>query len=115
MIRRPPRSTRTDTLFPYTTLFRSAAAWGSGAVAGVVNILLQKDLEGLPVGAHTGISSRGDGARYGMDVAFGTAFAGGRGHFLFGAESVEDKGVLARNTRPNLVHAAIVRETASPS
>src|SRR3546814_7337519 len=31
MIRRPPRSTRTDTLFPYTTLFRSlhcAAAWG---------------------------------------------------------------------------------------
>src|SRR3546814_11694307 len=28
MIRRPPRSTRTDTLFPYTTLFRSAAKRG---------------------------------------------------------------------------------------
>src|SRR3546814_6241335 len=28
MIRRPPRSTRTDTLFPYTTLFRSSAAIG---------------------------------------------------------------------------------------
>src|SRR3546814_8149044 len=28
MIRRPPRSTRTDTLFPYTTLFRSDAAHG---------------------------------------------------------------------------------------
>src|SRR3546814_12475705 len=26
MVRRPPRSTRTDTLFPYTTLFRSVAA-----------------------------------------------------------------------------------------
>src|SRR3546814_4490817 len=26
MIRRPPRSTRTDTLFPYTTLFRSGVA-----------------------------------------------------------------------------------------
>src|SRR3546814_14691209 len=26
MIRRPPRSTRTDTLFPYTTLFRSVLA-----------------------------------------------------------------------------------------
>src|SRR3546814_9213446 len=26
MIRRPPRSTRTDTLFPYTTLFRSCAS-----------------------------------------------------------------------------------------
>src|SRR3546814_3335126 len=40
MIRRPPRSTRTDTLFPYTTLFRSTLAnlsnslwygWDSGA------------------------------------------------------------------------------------
>src|SRR3546814_1304227 len=27
MIRRPPRSTRTDTLFPYTTLFRSDEPW----------------------------------------------------------------------------------------
>src|SRR3546814_18840139 len=27
MIRRPPRSTRTDTLFPYTTLFRSLDGW----------------------------------------------------------------------------------------
>src|SRR3546814_1067557 len=30
MIRRPPRSTRTDTLFPYTTLFRSAIVEYSG-------------------------------------------------------------------------------------
>src|SRR3546814_8223225 len=29
MIRRPPRSTRTDTLFPYTTLFRSSAQIGA--------------------------------------------------------------------------------------
>src|SRR3546814_3733138 len=29
MIRRPPRSTRTDTLFPYTTLFRSVMKIGS--------------------------------------------------------------------------------------
>src|SRR3546814_1793888 len=32
MIRRPPRSTRTDTLFPYTTLFRSQAEAPGGAV-----------------------------------------------------------------------------------
>src|SRR3546814_11155736 len=29
MIRRPPRSTRTDTLFPYTTLFRSCVAFNA--------------------------------------------------------------------------------------
>src|SRR3546814_14832566 len=35
MIRRPPRSTRTDTLFPYTTLFRSVNArsiWAAGSL-----------------------------------------------------------------------------------
>src|SRR3546814_3416320 len=32
MIRRPPRSTRTDTLFPYTTLFRSMASFISSIV-----------------------------------------------------------------------------------
>src|SRR3546814_15884539 len=31
MIRRPPRSTRTDTLFPYTTLFRSSTLGCSGS------------------------------------------------------------------------------------
>src|SRR3546814_4764813 len=35
MVRRPPRSTRTDTLFPYTTLFRSAGSTGAGGGAGV--------------------------------------------------------------------------------
>src|SRR3546814_19682966 len=33
MIRRPPRSTRTDTLFPYTTLFRSRALYQSDNAA----------------------------------------------------------------------------------
>src|SRR3546814_1093946 len=35
MIRRPPRSTRTDTLFPYTTLFRSQRVGGRGSLAGI--------------------------------------------------------------------------------
>src|SRR3546814_19403632 len=36
MTRRPPRSTRTDTLFPYTTLFRSATDENAGVEAGEV-------------------------------------------------------------------------------
>src|SRR3546814_5147565 len=35
MIRRPPRSTRTDTLFPYPTLFRSVLAIGTSARGAV--------------------------------------------------------------------------------
>src|SRR3546814_4740465 len=39
MIRRPPRSTRTDTLFPYTTLFRSGTAYrGANAAVGFKSI-----------------------------------------------------------------------------
>src|SRR3546814_1580959 len=49
MIRRPPRSTRTDTLFPYTTLFRSpdlrrhAALFGEGIVGGDAAVGVQAD------------------------------------------------------------------------
>src|SRR3546814_10439485 len=39
MIRRPPRSTRTDTLFPYTTLFRSPLAFWGTALAVVVAVV----------------------------------------------------------------------------
>src|SRR3546814_540365 len=44
MIRRPPRSTRTDTLFPYTTLFRS----GGGYYALIVDRMLP-GLDGIAV------------------------------------------------------------------
>src|SRR3546814_20272599 len=43
MIRRPPRSTRTDTLFPYTTLFRSGEQLQVDAL-----LLLQLSVERLP-------------------------------------------------------------------
>src|SRR3546814_471645 len=36
MIRRPPRSTRTDTLFPYTTLFRSHSFWMRKQIVALV-------------------------------------------------------------------------------
>src|SRR3546814_20082578 len=62
MIRRPPRSTRTDTLFPYTTLVRSEAAVDLGheaaAVAGAVGVppavALAEELEGLADQVGTG-------------------------------------------------------------
>src|SRR3546814_18853801 len=50
MIRRPPRSTRTDTLFPYTTLFRSIIGDGSdngglGANDGSTPTTVNEDLD----------------------------------------------------------------------
>src|SRR3546814_4366238 len=40
MIRRPPRSTRTDTLFPYTTLFRSSVAEKGAAGLPAMEMIL---------------------------------------------------------------------------
>src|SRR5690606_29705777 len=60
----------------------ASAAYGSGAVAGVVNIILDDKLEGLTLGADTGVSSRGDGMRYGIEGSFGALFAGGNGHVM---------------------------------
>src|SRR3546814_5587569 len=45
MIRRPPRSTRTDTLFPYTTLFRSHRL--GVALVEVVAVALHRALQGV--------------------------------------------------------------------
>src|SRR3546814_14148386 len=52
MIRRPPRSTRTDTLFPYTTLFRSIASVKRDAV-GVLGTVdrAAADAEAAGIGA----------------------------------------------------------------
>src|SRR3546814_10987307 len=47
MIRRPPRSTRTDTLFPYTTLFRSPAAGQSATFARMSSAPRENELDRL--------------------------------------------------------------------
>src|SRR3546814_14780368 len=44
MIRRPPRPTRTDTLFPYTTLFRS----GTGQMLRRTDVIWPYETEGVP-------------------------------------------------------------------
>src|SRR3546814_19862195 len=49
MIRRPPRSTRTDTLFPYTTLFRSIAPFFILPIVGLAGPLLVFALIGIAV------------------------------------------------------------------
>src|SRR3546814_13245953 len=46
MIRRPPRSTRTDTLFPYTTLFRSIVARDGGEEIAECEDRHQRDQQG---------------------------------------------------------------------
>src|SRR3546814_6806913 len=52
MIRRPPRSTRTDTLFPYTTLFRSWLSASTRLVSSYVSLAEHGLLKGSLIFAY---------------------------------------------------------------
>ena len=71
----------------------ASASWGSDAVAGVVNIILKKKLEGIEATAQYGISNRGDDQNYTFSGAAGTGFAGGRGNVIIGGEYSKDEGI----------------------
>ncbi|TPE63728.1 TonB-dependent receptor [Sandaracinobacter neustonicus] len=78
----------------------ASAAYGSGAVAGVVNILLDNEKEGFDIGVQSGISSQGDGAKYLLEGSGGISFADGKGHFVFAGDYLKDKGVIPGTSRP---------------
>jgi outer membrane receptor protein involved in Fe transport len=59
----------------------ASAVYGSDAVAGVVNFVLDKKFEGFKYNINAGISKYGDGAQEQAGFAWGTSLFGGRGHF----------------------------------
>src|SRR3546814_16837011 len=71
MIRRPPRSTRTDTLFPYTTLFRSARRRISDVHQRQVETKAGGGIIGRIGGAGAG-GRRGEGRGIGIEAVGGT-------------------------------------------
>ncbi len=64
----------------------ASAAYGSGAISGVVNVILDKRLQGVKLDADYGVTGEGDGDNYRLGLAGGTGFAGGRGHVVIGGE-----------------------------
>lgn len=64
----------------------ASAAYGTDAVAGVTNFLLDTNFTGLELNIQGGITERGDGENYEASLSYGTPFAGGRGHFLISGE-----------------------------
>ncbi|WP_293643141.1 TonB-dependent receptor plug domain-containing protein [Sphingopyxis sp. RIFCSPHIGHO2_12_FULL_65_19] len=75
----------------------ASAAYGSDAVAGVVNFVLNNKYEGLKVEADSGITQEGDGFNYSANIAAGMAFADGRGHVLLSGEVAHRDGIFDVN------------------
>lgn len=92
----------------------ASAAWGSDAVAGVVNMIVDGDYEGVRLGAEGGISSRADAGQFRFEGKYGTSFANGRGHFVIGGEFVENNGILRKTDRRNTGRFATVNNALTP-
>ena len=77
----------------------ASATYGSDAVAGVVNFVLNDHFEGLRIEGDTGITSRGDDFNYSASAAGGVSFAGGRGHFMVSGEIAHTDGIFDTSDR----------------
>src|SRR3546814_11731066 len=99
MIRRPPRSTRTDTLFPYTTLFRSLSINVElPTEQGLRRLAPEKDgqrIESAMAGMRDAIEDGSDASRrYAHAPRF--APAGQSTQMIVGADQEDDRAILRR-------------------
>ncbi len=71
----------------------ASAAYGSGAISGVVNIFLNHKLNGIKFDADYGQTERSDGKNYHFGIAGGTDLFGGRGHIIAGGEYQKEDAI----------------------
>lgn len=71
----------------------ASASYGSDAVTGVVNILLDKEFTGLKLETDYGASGQGDADNRGFGLAFGTDVFADRGHFVVGYEFQDQNSI----------------------
>ena len=79
----------------------ASATYGSDAVAGVVNFILDKNFVGLKGSASKSQTTYGDDKSWTADLTFGTAFSGGRGHFLLSGDAGHTDGLVSLKNGEN--------------
>jgi iron complex outermembrane receptor protein len=78
----------------------ASAAYGSDAVAGVVNFILDTNFTGLKGSVNLSETDRSDGRVFAGNLAFGAKFAGDRGHVLLSGDYYAGRGIdFADHTR----------------
>ena len=95
----------------------ASAAYGSDAVAGVVNFVLNRRFSGLSATLQAGVYQRGDNDNYRLGIAGGTDVFGGKGHVLLSAEYFSSGGMLRsqrESGRQNYVFAGRTPGAGAP-
>ncbi len=72
----------------------ASAAYGSDALSGVVNFVLDKEFVGLKGKVEGGVTTYGDDRNWTVSLSGGTTFANGRGHFLIFGEDGFNDGII---------------------
>nr|WP_298720393.1 TonB-dependent receptor [uncultured Steroidobacter sp.] len=78
----------------------ASAAYGSDALSGVVNFVIDHDFTGFKGEVQTGMTKYEDDKSLSAQLTFGTAFADGRGHFLISGEHTHSDGIDGTEGRP---------------
>lgn len=78
----------------------ASAAYGSDAVAGVINYIMNNRFTGIKGSIQGGVSQRGDDVSYRGGLAVGTALMDDRLHIVASAEYRKDKGIDSLCARP---------------
>ena len=87
----------------------ASAAYGSDAVSGVVNFILDSSFTGLKGEVTGGISGYHDGAAHALSLAWGSKFAGDRGHVVVSVDYSNNEGIVTGENRAwNREHVDII-------
>ena len=79
----------------------ASAVYGSDAIAGVVNVILKDDFEGVSLEVMTGAYDKGDGETNLYSLTAGASFAQDRGNAIINLRYDDQGGVFARDRAPN--------------
>jgi iron complex outermembrane receptor protein len=71
----------------------ASSAYGSDAIAGVVNFIMDKDYTGVKAAVEYGEVTEYGAANQRMEFTMGNSFADGQGHFLFSTEYYQQDGI----------------------
>jgi outer membrane receptor protein involved in Fe transport len=90
----------------------ASAAYGSDALSGVVNFILDKKFTGFKGEVSGGETNYSDNRNYKVAMSYGTPFASERGHLLLSGEVTKKDGILTPNRSWNDTGAGIVKNPA---
>ncbi len=90
----------------------ASASWGSDAVAGVVNLVLDKTFSGVRMSADYGNASAGDHRTYRFQLAAGSGFDEGRGHVIIAGTHAESPDTVFAGRRSWNSYPALLENPA---